>query len=174
MGHPVTLYIIYIFNSDDEPIRNDSTVESTENDSTVEPIRNDSTVKPTENDPTEADILFRIVDEDGNDVTERERGLLLYNSGTVCDDNFNDNAAFAICKEMGYVSAITWESGNYFDVQEDLEIKLDEVSCSEQSWSSCSSSESHDCGHGEDVFLTCLGNFTIHSISNFLKHTINV
>ena len=145
---PSRLILKHVFNSGDEPIRNDST---------VEPIRNDSTVKPTENDPTEADILFRIVDEDGNDVTDRERGLLLYNSGTVCDDNFNDNAAFAICKEMGYVSAITWESGNYFDVQEDLEIKLDDVSCSEQSWSSCSYSESHNCGHSEDVVLTCKG-----------------
>ena len=117
---------------------------------------------------------FRIVDEDGNDLTEEGRGLLIYKGGTVCDDYFNDNAAFAICREMGYFSAITWESGNYFDVQENLEINLDDVSCSEQSWSSCSYSESHNCGHSEDVFLTCLGNFTIHSISNFLKHTINV
>ena len=112
---------------------------------------------------------FRIVDEDGNDVTERERGLLLYNGGTVCDDYFNDNAAFAICKEMGYLRAITWESGNYFDVQENLEIKLTDVRCSEQIWSSCSYSESYGCVHSEDVFLTCLGNFTIHSISNFFK-----
>ena len=146
---PIKLILNHLFNSDDEP------------------SENEPTVKPTENDPTEADILFRIVDEDGNDVTERERGLLLYNGGTVCDDNFNDYAAFAICKEMGYVSAITWESGNYFSFQEDLEIKLDDVRCSEQSWSSCSYTESHNCGHSEDVFLTCLGNFYVFLISNF-------
>ena len=173
-----------------EPTRNDTTLEATEMNSTVEITKAEptngqpttikpttvepttvepATVQPTENDSTEAKISFRIVDEDGNDVTERERGLLLYNSGTVCDDNFNDNAAFAICREMGYVSAITWESGDYFNVQEDIEIKLDDVSCSEQSWSSCSYTESHNCGHSEDVFLTCLGNFYIYLISNFLK-----
>ena len=94
---------------------------------------------------------------------------MLYKGGTVCDDDFNDYAAFAICKEVGYVSAITWESGNYFDVQEDLEIKLDDVSCSNHIWSSCSYSESNNCGHSEDVFLTCLGNFYVYSISNLKK-----
>ena len=131
-----------VFNSDDEPIRNDS---------------------------IEADISFRIVDEDGNDLTEEGQGLLLYNGGTVCDDDFNNFAAIAICKEMGYFSAITWESGNYFSFQENLEINLDDVSCSEQSWSSCSYSESNNCGHSEDVFITCLGKFYVYSISNFLK-----
>ena len=86
--------------------------------------------------------------------------MLLYKGGTVCDDDFNDNAAFAICKEMGYLRAITWESGNYFSFQEDLEINLDDVSCSEQSWSSCSYNESHNCYHREDVILTCTGNFS--------------
>ena len=118
--------------------------------------------EPIRNVINQADILFRIVDEDGNNVTEKERGLLIYKGGTVCADDFNYYAAFAICKEMGYVSAITWESGSYFSFQENLEINLDDVSCSNHIWSSCSYSESHNCYHREDVFLTCSGKFSMH------------
>ena len=143
---PNKLILKHLFNSNDEPSENYPTVE------------------PTENDLTEADVSFRIVDEDGNDITEGGRGLLLYKGGTVCDDDFNDYAAFAICKEVGYVSGITWESGtgNYFSFQEDLEINLNDVRCSENIWSSCSYSESHNCSHSEDIFLTCLGDIFMY------------
>ena len=44
---------------------------------------------------------FTLVDSAG-DVTESgELGLLLYNGGTVCDDQFDINAANAICHSMG-------------------------------------------------------------------------
>jgi hypothetical protein len=44
---------------------------------------------------------FAMVDSDGNALNGGELGLLLYNNGTICDDNFDDNAANAICQYMG-------------------------------------------------------------------------
>ena len=42
------------------------------------------------------------MDSEGREhVGPWERGLLLYDGGTVCDDNFDDNAAHAICNELG-------------------------------------------------------------------------
>ena len=100
--------------------------------------------------------MFQIVDENGNDVSEDERGLLLYKGGTVCDDDFNHYAAVTICKKMGFPSAQKWENGNNFDLQDNLDIKLDDVRClDDHEWSSCSYRESHNCAHSEDVFLTC-------------------
>ena len=42
-----------------------------------------------------------------------------------------------------------------WSIQPNLEIKLDEVRCGSGEWNSCSFTFSHDCGHNEDVFLTC-------------------
>jgi hypothetical protein len=84
------------------------------------------------------------------------KGLLLYNGGTVCDDDFDENAATAICKEMGHTGANYWTSGaDSFRIQHDLEIKMDEVHCMNDTWSSCDFDQFHDCSHREDVFLEC-------------------
>ena len=109
-------------------------------------------------DVAETGILFRIIDENGNDVPDDEKGLLLYKGGTVCDDKFDYNAAHSICKEMGSPGAQSWESGiKKFDSQDNLDIKLDDVLClDDHKWLSCSYSESgHNCDHSEDVFLSC-------------------
>ena len=98
---------------------------------------------------------FSLVDEDGNKVKATERGLLLFNGGTVCDDNFDENSAEAICRQMGYSGILSWTSGTYYDIQQDLEINLDDIECTDNSWSSCIYSETNNCGHGEDVFLSC-------------------
>ena len=86
-------------------------------------------------------------------------GLLLYKGGTVCDDFFNDNAANAICKLMNFTSASRWTGaeGKNFHIQRNYDIKLDDVECYGEDWKSCSYSEYHNCGHGEDVFLSCKG-----------------
>ena len=47
-----------------------------------------------------------LIDPAGNEITSSDGGLLLFEGGTVCNDNFNDNAALAICLEMGF-----WKSG---------------------------------------------------------------
>ena len=78
----------------------------------------------------------------------------------MCDDNFSAYSANAICHEMGYSGQISWASGNKWSIQEEYEIKLDNVRCTqdgEWSSSSCSYTETHDCYHHEDVFLQCNG-----------------
>ena len=90
-------------------------------------------------------------------------GLLLYNGGTVCDDNFSDDSANAICREMGHLRATIWGSGSsYYEkfrmytTTQRLDITLDDVECHRESnWDTCSYSTTHNCGHREDVYLAC-------------------
>ena len=104
-----------------------------------------------------ADSSFTLVDHNGNTITDQQEGLLLYKSGTVCDDIFSNNSASAICKEMGYRTSINWSSGEKWSAQQrSYSIKLDQVRCSAPSWSSCTYNvTNHDCDHSEDVFLSC-------------------
>ena len=117
---------------------------------------------------------FTLVNSDGEAAGAGEIGLLLYNHGTVCDDSFNDNAAAAICAELEFSGATRWTSRHRFSIQYNYEITLDDVRCSDNSWENCEFSESHNCGHSEDVFLVCNNgegkiNFplgTIHALSS--------
>ena len=98
------------------------------------------------------------MDQNNNTVGARVEGLLLSNGGTVCDDSFSDYSADAICREMGFTGKWSWKYGNLWSAfQETLEITLDDVVCSSGEWSSCTYSLEHNCGHNEDVFLTCDG-----------------
>ena len=98
---------------------------------------------------------FKLVDSEGNEIEEGE-GLLLYRGGTVCDDSFNDTAAEAICLYMEYSHSTGWTSEREItEFQENLAINLDDVVCSSADWNSCTFSEENNCGHGEDVFLSC-------------------
>ena len=101
--------------------------------------------------------LFTLVDSEGDTITGQQLGLLLYLGGTVCDDRFNDTAAEAICSHMNksFTSNDTWRSGVDFTIQSKLEIKLDDVQCRNGEWENCSFSRNHNCGHHEDIFLSC-------------------
>ena len=101
---------------------------------------------------------FDLVDEYGNSIEDDDgiTGLLIYNGGTVCNDYFGDSEAVVICREMGYHHASSWNSGSFFNVQNVLDIKLDDVNCKGWSWSTCRYRSSHNCDHSEDVFLTCV------------------
>ena len=101
------------------------------------------------------------MDSNGNNIVGEELGLLLYKGGTVCDDNFNFNAADAICREMNFMYAREWTSGESFEIQDNYEITLNNARCSNMGWEYCSYSEFYGryCGHNEDVFLSCTGNF---------------
>ena len=95
------------------------------------------------------------MDSNGDAVGEGVKGLLLYNNGTVCDDDFDDNSAAAICRLLGLDEASIWTSGQDWGIQESYNITMDDVQCSSELWSSCTFKESHDCGHNKDVFLYC-------------------
>ena len=98
---------------------------------------------------------FALSDENYNEVITK--GLLLYKGGTVCDDEFDDNSANAICREMGYAQSVTWlKFENKWELQDQLEITLDNVDCPSGSWETCDYvEESNNCDHNEDVYLHC-------------------
>ena len=104
---------------------------------------------------------FKLVDSKGNDIVGEQLGLLLYKGGTVCDDNFNFNAADAICREMNFKYAKQWTTEESFDIQKNFEITLTNARCSSMGWEYCSYSEFFGkyCKHSEDVFLSCTGSF---------------
>ena len=88
----------------------------------------------------------------------------------MCDDNFGDIEADVICREMGYNRSSNWNSGSFYEVQNSLEITLDDVDCDGGSWSSCDYLTTHNCGHSEDVFLTCV---TVESGKSFFLKLYN-
>ena len=88
----------------------------------------------------------------------------------MCDDGFDTTAAHAICRQMNYTGATRWTTDESFDIQSDYDINLDDVDCSSAEWESCSFSENRNCGHSEDVFLSCTGDqyyFIIFSTAKF-------
>ena len=102
--------------------------------------------------------MFTLVTTNGDPVEDaNQEGLLLYYGNTVCDDAFNDDSADAICREMGYPGATSWRYGEFLSIQSVLAVGLDNVVCTSDSWESCSYITDHNCGHDEDVHLTCGG-----------------
>merc|ERR1719232_527912 len=99
---------------------------------------------------------FKFLSSGGSLVTGQREGLLTYQQGTVCDDCFNNNAAHAICRVMGYAYAVRWRRGlRYGTQQSHRNIVMDDVRCRANYWNYCSYRTTHNCGHHEDVFLTC-------------------
>ena len=95
------------------------------------------------------------MEEKRGPYAEQELGLLLYKGGTVCDDEFTDVAADAICKEMNFERAIEWKTDVAME-RSKYRIKLDDVKCDIPDWKSCSFHEFSNCVHKEDIFLSCL------------------
>ena len=119
--------------------------------------------------------LFTLVDSDGNPVEGQQLGLLLYRGGTVCDDGFDDTAAEAVCRQINSsYSMLGWTTGGTFDIQNNLDINLDDVKCNSTDWGSCEYSEEHNCGHSEDVFLTCENTTGIPNPINLSSKLYNV
>ena len=79
------------------------------------------------------------------------------------------NAAHVICRDMGLTEAKTWRSAavNGSDVsykwklQDNLHIALDDVICEAgvKEWEECTftTTDTSNCIHREDVFLSCKG-----------------
>merc|ERR1719232_33418 len=99
---------------------------------------------------------FKLLNSRGYSTTGQTGGLLSWNGGTVCDDYFNINSANAICRVMGFASAIRFSHGLFYRTQQmHRGIALDNVRCRASWWNYCSYSTRNNCNHSEDVFLYC-------------------
>ncbi|XP_071476062.1 scavenger receptor cysteine-rich domain-containing protein DMBT1-like [Diadema antillarum] len=126
-----------------------------------------TTDRPWTRDPPWTDFLssypsisIRLV---GGNSYHEGRVEIYYNGawGTVCDDEWDDNDAWVVCRELGYstsyaraVSGGTYGRGSG-------SILLDNVRCNgwESSLASCPSNGwyHHDCGHKDDAGVQCDG-----------------
>ncbi|XP_017770765.1 PREDICTED: uncharacterized protein LOC108558378 isoform X2 [Nicrophorus vespilloides] len=78
--------------------------------------------------------------------------------GTICDDDFNDDAAKIVCRELGYRGSAFVVKDAYFGMGSGP-IWLDQVFCkgNETQLSECSHWDwgEHNCEHSEDVGVIC-------------------
>ena len=106
---------------------------------------------------TAAEVRVRLLGGPGPDEGRLE---VSYNGtwGTVCDDAFDDADARVVCYMLGYAGRGRF-IGNRYGAG-DGPIWMDDVECSgtETSVADCGQFGwgSHDCGHGEDVSVSCL------------------
>ncbi|KAG5876780.1 hypothetical protein JTB14_038406 [Gonioctena quinquepunctata] len=81
--------------------------------------------------------------------------------GTVCDDDFNEDAAKVVCKYFGFQGTSTVKKDGYFG-QGNGPIWLDQVSClgNETELEKCTHWNwgEHNCDHNEDVGVICSEN----------------
>ena len=100
---------------------------------------------------------FSLTNEAGHIITaHKTEGLLLHKDGTVNGKGFSDDAATAICREMGYHGAFSWRTGLQFGRQQsNREVSIGSVDCSVAEWSSCFTGNSTENNHEEDVLLSC-------------------
>ena len=97
--------------------------------------------------------------------------------GTVCDDNWTDMTAQIVCQQLGFGSS---SASVDFDAPAGTgPILMDNVNCSnnETNLLACSHNgfENHNCGHTEDVGVTCrprlfAGKIKVSIIMYVLKH----
>ena len=101
---------------------------------------------------------FGLMGADGNFILGQKEGLLLYKSGTVCNEGFTDQSANVVCQKMGYHGMKSWRSGHVFgDIQSQYQVALGSVECNSDDWRTCEISTANTCGHENDVVLTCHG-----------------
>lgn len=79
--------------------------------------------------------------------------------GTICDDGWGIEEGITVCKQLGYSSALSVQSGAYFGSGSGV-IWLDDVDCNgsdETRLDGCSRGGwgVHDCTHQEDVGVRC-------------------
>ena len=80
--------------------------------------------------------------------------------GTVCDDNWGNDDASVVCRQLGFISAGAMATSGASFGQGTGQIWLDEVQCvgTESTLISCPANTigTHDCTHAEDAGVTCL------------------
>ena len=92
-------------------------------------------------------------------MTGEEFGLLLFKGGTVCRPGYGQypHTSDAFCRQLGFNSALEWDRGEKFDIQNNFTAHLTAVECKNSDWESCTYSEDPGrwCGNHNDVFLKC-------------------
>ncbi|XP_052220549.1 deleted in malignant brain tumors 1 protein-like isoform X2 [Dreissena polymorpha] len=106
----------------------------------------------------------------GGTNSREGRVEILYNGtwGTVCDDNFNNNAAQVVCSMVGLSGTnARARSGGFFRPGNGT-IWLDDVNCigNETSLALCGHRDwgTNNCGHTEDAGVVCGGSVTISPV----------
>ena len=102
---------------------------------------------------------------DYNGAEANERGLLLFNNGTVCGNGFKSTSAKAVCEKMGYYGVVgSWhnfETTRLWPVRHTYAIAVTNLDCPDGTWASCSYSKKTRsyCNHYSDVYLDCGSEF---------------
>ena len=104
---------------------------------------------------------------DGGGYPNQGRVSLYYNGqwGTVCDDQWDINDAYVVCRMLGYPKAVAFTTRSSFGGAQDGPIWLDEVNCTgnENTLAACPHFGwgNSDCDHTEDAGVICDFNYTV-------------
>jgi hypothetical protein len=80
--------------------------------------------------------------------------------GTICDDEFGDNEAKLVCRQLGYSNYANFDHIPNLEGNETQPIWMDYITCGDSpvclnDCQQCPSTEYHDCHHLEDVTIEC-------------------
>ena len=63
---------------------------------------------------------------------------------------------------MNFTRAERWTTKESFNIQSNYGIHLSNIECNSLAWKSCTYTEkTNNCGHGEDIFLSCTGTYRV-------------
>ncbi|KAL1502427.1 hypothetical protein ABEB36_007568 [Hypothenemus hampei] len=123
----------------------------------------------------DAPTSFRLI----NGTNPREGRLEIRHNdiwGSVCDDDFNEDAAKIVCRSLGYTGSAFVKKDGFFG-QSNGPIWLDQVSCkgNESNLEQCAHWDwgKHNCDHSEDVGVVCSNNIEIEpkrTLNNYNKN----
>ena len=96
---------------------------------------------------------FDLVDNEG--YPANQSGYVWYRDSPLCFESgyFDDNAASAICRILGYDAADSWDYSPWSGIANFA--KLTKISCTNEKWSSCTYSDNSICEGSDVISLSC-------------------